>query len=158
MSRSLRIASLPAMQPTVRFAGYVTTNATDSQVASALSPYFLNIQLWRSPNQLPRDWLGGDDSMIRGAPPGVTPVWGQGDDVSAVTVIGDPETPWRLVVGDGQLAITDLWLYDRKASQWPASACAACQTGVSGHSRREIDSFAPRAISRGGVTWPLAGV
>ncbi len=158
MSRSLRLDTLPAMQPIVRFAGYLTTDVTDSQVVSALSPYFLNIQLWRSPNQLPRDWLTDDDSMLRGAPPGVTPVWGQGKDVSAATIIGDPETPWRLLIGDGQLVITDLWLYDAKASPWPASACAACQTGVGLSGSAVVDSFASRAITRGGIARPLVGV
>jgi len=150
MSRSLRLASLPAMQPIVRFAGYLTASATDAQVMSALSPYLLNIQLWRSPRQLPSDWLSNDDSMLRSPPPGVSPIWGQGNDVSTASVIGDPETPWRLLVGDGQLVVTDVWLYDPLATPWPASACAACQTGVSG--------FAPQSIVRGGVRRPLVGI
>ena len=150
MSRSLRLASLPAMQPIVRFAGYLTTNATDAQVMNALSPYLLNIQLWRSPRQLPSDWLSNDDSMLRSPPTGVSPVWGQGSDVSTASVIGDPETPWRLLVGDGQFVVTDVWLYDPLATPWPASACSACQTGVSG--------FAPQSIVRGGVRRPLVGI
>jgi hypothetical protein len=159
MSRSLRVDRLPAEQPLVRFAGYLTTAVTDTQVASALSPFLLNIQLWRSPRQLPTDWLTNDDSMLRAAPPGVTPVWGQGKDVSAASFIGDPETPWRLLVGDGQFAITDVWLYDPQAPPWPASACSACQTGVSGHTKREIDAFVDSlAIRRGGVTRSLVGI
>jgi hypothetical protein len=154
MSRSLRIASLPPTQPVVRFSGYLTDpTITDAQVLRALTPFFLNPTLWRAPTQLPNDWLTLDDSAQQNPVPGVTLVWGQGTDVSAAPSIGDPETPWRLLVGGGQLAITDVWLYDPQASPWPASACAACQTGVSlGHTRRGIDavvdSFAIRPPTR----------
>lgn len=161
MSRSLRVDHLPSMQPTVRFSGYLTTDATDAQVANALSPFLLNPVLWRSPTQLPSDWLRQDDTVLTNAAPGVTPVWGQGSYVSTAAVIGDPETPWRLLVGDGQLIVANVWLYDPQASPWPASACSACQTGV-GYSRKAIDavvdSFAPVALARGGVSRPLVAV
>lgn len=125
MSRSLRVARLPSLQPLVRFSGYLTApGLTDQQVADALAPFLLDVRLWRSATQLPADWLARDDSVLRSPAPGVTPIWGQGSDVSASTVIGDPETPWRLIVGDGQLTVENVWLYDPQADPWPpASDC-----------------------------------
>jgi hypothetical protein len=120
------------MQPIVRFSGYLTSpNLTDTEVASALSSFLMNVQLWRSPSQLPSDWLTRDDTVLQDTSRGPVPIWGQGNDVSSVDVIGDPETPWRLLAGDGQLVIANVWLYDSQADPWPASACSACQTGVS---------------------------
>jgi hypothetical protein len=143
MSRSLRLASLPAMQPLVRFSGYLTDpSLTDAQILAALAPFLLNITLWRSPNQLPGDWLASDDSAQQNPVPGVTLVWGQGNDVSSASFIGDPQTPWRLLVGAGQLVVTDLWLYDPQADPWPTAASPTCQP----------------TITRGGVTRPLIGV
>jgi hypothetical protein len=123
MSRSLRVAHLPSMQPLVRFSGYLTTpHLTDTQVAGALAPFLINLQLWRSIAELPADWLVRDDSLLQNPMAWGTPVWGQGNDVSASTVIGNPETPWRLLVGDGQLVIANVWLYDPQADPWPPAA------------------------------------
>ena len=159
MSRSLRVDRLPAEQPTIRFSGYLTDpSLTDAQVASALTPFFLGVELWRATTQLPSDWLSRDDSVLQGTVRGPVPIWGQGRYVSSETVIGDPETPWRLLVGDGQLVVANVWLYDAQASPWPASACAACQTGVGLLGSAVVDSFAPRAITRGGIVRPLIGV
>jgi len=131
MSRSLRIAHLPSMQPVVRFSGYLTNPSTDAQIASALAPFLLNIKMWRSGAALPRDWLVRDDSVLLDLPPGVTPVWGQGQDVAASDFIGDPETPWRLWVGSGQLVIENVWLYDARAEPWvPPTDCPTPPTGV----------------------------
>jgi len=158
MSRSLRIASLPSMQPIVRFSGYITDpSVSDAQVSGALARFLMDVTLWRAPSQLPSDWLTLDDSAQQNPVPGVTPVWGQGKDVSTAAFIGDPETPWRLLVGGGQLVVTDVWLYDPQATPWPASACSACQTGVSGATAAALWQTLSR-VARGGVARPLVGV
>jgi hypothetical protein len=124
MSRSLRIAELPSMQPLVRFSGYLTSPVSDAQIADALAPFLMNTELWRSAAALPRDWLVRDDSILLAPPAGVTPIWGQGNAVASATNIGDPETPWRLLIGDGQLAIANVWLYDPRAAPWlPPTDC-----------------------------------
>jgi hypothetical protein len=58
----------------------------------------------------------------------MTPIWGEGDDISSATVIGDPETPWRLLVGPGQLVVDNVWLYDASADPWPTAMmpCPTC--------------------------------
>jgi len=128
VSRSLRLAHLPPMHPHLRCSGYLTAPASDASVQAALAPFLTSIQLYRSRAALPQDWPSADDSMIQDPPPGMTPIWFEGDDVSAAAVIGDPETPWRLVVGAGQLVISDVWLYDAKADPWPSSipTCPPC--------------------------------
>lgn len=119
MSRNLRLAHLPPTQPRLRWSGYLTTpGITDAQVQSALSPFLLNLTIWRTRAALPRDWPAADDSMIQSPPAGVTPLWGEGASVSTATVIGDPETPWRLVVGSGQLVVENVWLLDASADPW----------------------------------------
>jgi hypothetical protein len=129
MGRSLRLAHLPAQHQRLRLSGFLTDpSITDAEATDALAPYFLNLTLWRDRTKLPADWPARDDSVIQQPPPGVTPIWGEGDDVSAAAVIGDPQTPWRLLVGRGQLAIENVWLYDAKANTWPESlsACPRC--------------------------------
>ena len=151
MSRSLRVAHLPSMQPLVRFSGYLTSPAlTDAQVASALAPFLMNLELWRSAAELPRDWLGRDDSMLLAPPLGVTPIWGQGSDVAASTVIGDPQTPWRLLVGEAQLVIANVWLYDPQADPWlPPADCPHPAAGVAAPA-------APTASSTGALSAVVA--
>jgi hypothetical protein len=130
MSRNLRIAHLPSMHPRLRFSGYLTDpKVTDQRLMEALGPFFVNLKLWRTSNALPNDWPTQDDSMIQSPPTGVTPIWGEGDDTSAAVYIGDPETPWRLLVGSGQLVIENVWLFDAQADPWPA-ALAPCPTVV----------------------------
>lgn len=128
MSRSLRLAHLPPMHPRLRFSGYLTSSATDGAVTEALGPFLMNLKLWRSSASLPKDWPVSDDSVIQQPPPNVVPIWGEGDDTSSAAFIGDPETPWRLLVGSGQLVVENVWLFDPSADPWPASltTCPPC--------------------------------
>ncbi len=128
MSRSLRLAHLPAMHSRLRFSGYLTSpSITDQQLTENLGAYFVGLKLWRDPSKLPADWPTRDDTMVLNPPPGMTPVWGEGDDVSSAAVIGDPETPWRLLIGSGQLVVDNVWLFDAAADPWPP-AMAPCPT------------------------------
>lgn len=128
MSRNLRLAHLPSMHARIRFSGYLTVpSLTDAKITDALSSFLSGLKLWRDPSKLPADWPTRDDSMVLNPPPNMTAVWGEGDDVSSEAVIGDPETPWRLVVGSGQLVIDNVWLFDAKADPWP-EALAPCPT------------------------------
>ena len=122
MSRNLRLAHLPAGHTRLRFSGYLTAPVTDQQLAEALGVYFVGLKLYRDRAALPPDWPTRDEVA---APAGRTAIWGEGDDISSATVIGDPETPWRLLVGQGQLVIDNVWLYDAAADPWP-TAMAAC--------------------------------
>ena len=151
MSRSLRLSRLPSMQPLVRFSGYLTApDLTDAQVAGAVGRFLMDLKLWRDPSQLPSDWLTRDDSVLQSPPPGVTPVWGQGTDVSSASVIGDPGTPWRLLVGAGQLVVENVWLYEPQADPWPATDCLTCPSGSVGHLSSEVvrPPSAPRRRDR----------
>jgi hypothetical protein len=125
MSRNLRLTHLPSEHSRIRFSGYLTVpSLTDQGITDALSSFLSGIKLWRDPSKLPPDWPTRDEVA---PPPGRTAIWGEGDDVSSVSVIGDPETPWRLVVGSGQLVIDNVWLFDAKADPWP-TALAPCPT------------------------------
>jgi hypothetical protein len=126
MSRNLRLAHLPPEHSRIRFSGYLTVpSLTDVSVANALSPFLYSLKLWRDRSQLPPDWPSRDEVA---APSGRTAIWGEGDDVSSADVIGEPETPWRLIAGSGQLVIDNVWLYDAKADPWPEafSSCPPC--------------------------------
>lgn len=125
MSRSLRLAHLPAGHSRLRFSGYLTSPVTDQQLQEALGVYFTNLALYRDRSQLPPDWPTRDEVA---APDGRTPIWGEGDDISSATVIGDPETPWRLLIGSGQLVVDNVWLYDASADPWPTTmaSCPMC--------------------------------
>ena len=125
MSRNLRLAHLPAGHSHLRFSGYLTAPVTDAQISDALAPYFVGLKLYRDRSKLPADWPSRDEVA---APDKRTPIWGEGDDVSSATVIGDPETPWRLLVGSGQLVIDNVWLYDASADPWPEALtpCPPC--------------------------------
>jgi len=124
VSRNLRLAHLPAGHTRLRFSGYLTAPVTDQQLAEALGVYFVGLKLYRDRAALPPDWPTRDEVA---APAGRTAIWGEGDDISSATVIGDPETPWRLLVGQGQLVIDNVWLYDAAADPWPG-AMAPCPT------------------------------
>jgi hypothetical protein len=114
------------MQPRLRWSGYLTVpNLSDAQVRAALSPFFIDLTLWRARTGLPADWPSADDPMIRDPPAGLPPIWGEGVSVSTATVLGDPETPWRLLVGSGQLVIEAVWLLDTRADPWPTD-CPPC--------------------------------
>ena len=129
MSRNLRLAHLPTEHARIRFSGYITApSINDVQLTDSLSSFLSGLMLWRDPSKLPPDWPTRDDTMVLNPPPGRAPVWGEGDDVSSVSVIGDPETPWRLLSGPGQLVIDNVWLFDAKADPWPAamSPCPTC--------------------------------
>lgn len=132
MGRNLRLAHLPSMHQVIRFSGYLTDpSTTDADVISALSPFLSPLTIWRNRSALPADWPASDDSVIRDPPPGVAPLWGEGGDVSALTVIGDPQTPWRLLARRGQIAVENVWLYDAQATPWPESSapmCPSCPT------------------------------
>jgi hypothetical protein len=125
MSRNLRLAHLPAEHSRIRFSGYLTVpSISDAQVTDAISSFLSGLKLWRNPSALPPDWPTRDEVA---PPPGRTAIWGEGDDVSSANVIGDPETPWRLIVGSGQLVIDNVWLYDASADPWPTTL-APCPT------------------------------
>ena len=159
MGRSLRLAHLPAMNARLRFSGYLThPSITDAQVQAALSTYLGNLTLWRNSAQLPSDWPTRDDSMIQDPPQGGTAIWGEGTDFSSATTIGDPETPWRLLVGQGQLAIDNVWLYDPKADPWPDSI-APCPTPFCPPSGggETITPPAPRSLVPAGIVGALLG-
>lgn len=127
MSRSLRLAHLPSLRVHLRFSGYLTDpSVTDARLDNVLRTYLINLTLWRSRSKLPADWPSQDDTMILDPPAGRTPVWGEGYDASSATVIGDPETPWRLLVGQGQFVIENVWLYDPSADPWPTAMAANC--------------------------------
>jgi hypothetical protein len=129
MSRNLRLAHLPPMHARLRFSGYVTDpSITPDKVAFALRTFLANPQVWSSRANLPLDWPAADDSMIQDPPPGRTPIWWEGDDVTAAPTIGDAETPWRLVIGQGQLVTENVWLYDANADPWPVTltSCPPC--------------------------------
>jgi len=125
VSRNLRLAHLPPMQARLRFSGYLTVPASDQQVMDALAPFLVHITLWRDRTKLPTDWPVPDDPEIQDPPAGtgkgITLVWGEGNDISSESVIGDPQSPWRLLVGTGQLVIDAVWLYDSKAEPWPTT-------------------------------------
>ncbi len=125
MSRNLRLAHLPAGHSHLRFSGYLTAPVTDAQISDALAPYFVGLKLYRDRSKLPADWPSRDEVA---APDKRTPIWGEGDDISSATVIGDPETPWRLLIGSGQLVVDNVWLYDAKADPWPEALtpCPPC--------------------------------
>lgn len=128
MSRNLRIAHLPPTHPRLRFSGHLTDpRVTDAALTEALSPFLSNLKLYRAPSALPTDWPTRDDSNQQSKPPNV-PVWGEGDDMSVASAIGDPETPWRLLVGQGQFVFDNVWLYDANADPWPAeiAPCPVC--------------------------------
>jgi hypothetical protein len=134
MSRNLRLAHLPPMHARLRFSGFITDpTLTDAKITDALSPFLLNMKLWRSAASLPADWPTRDDTVITDPPAGVVPFWGEGDDVTTASVIGDPQTPWRVLAGQGQVVIDNVWLYDANADPWPANlapcpTCPACPT------------------------------
>ena len=138
MSRNLRRAHRPPPQPRRRWSGYLTAPATDAQGQAAIGPVLTNVLLWRTRAALPADWPAADDSEIQGPPAGVTPIWGEGTSVSTASVIGDPQTPWRLLVGSGQLVIENVWLLDTTADPWqptcaappPCPPCASGETVV----------------------------
>lgn len=129
MSRSLQIAHVPVLRPTLRFSGYVTApSITDAALQDAMR-CFEGLTIWRSPNSLAADWPVRDDSMITSPPPVVPAsqrVWGQGTYTCIETYLGDAQTPGTLLVGVGKLVFERVWLYDANAEPWPTGQPSPC--------------------------------
>src|SRR5262249_45907714 len=149
MSRNLRLAHLPEVHARLRFSGFLTDpKLTDAPVTAALAPFLLNMLLWRGVDSLPKDWPVRDDSMIQHPPGGVVPFWGEGDDVTAAPFMGDPQTPWRTLAGQGQVVIENVWLYDANADPWPAP----CPSGAT------VEKITPPKSPAGTLAAGLFGV